>query len=546
LLESHMISLNWRLLLAFWTCLPLLSQPTSRFLRLDTLDELKASNVSMDLAVYDGRKAVRLLAPNHLDRNAIGVLPVTFRDGVIELEVAGRPAPGSNENARGFIGLAFHVADERHFESFYLRPTNARADDQLRRNHSVQYAAEPDHDARQLRSESPGLYESYVDLQAGVWTKMRIVVRGRRAELYVHGSNQPCLIVHDLKLGESQGLLALWVGEGTDGYFSNLRVTSERPPQDWAGLAESAAREINFHGVILIQKGGHVAVNRAFGDPPGETNTGARYWIASISKSLTATLIFRLQEVGALDRNDAIAKFFPDAPPDKQQITIGQLLTHTSGLPNSYASEGIVNRDEAVHRILRLPLRQPSGAEFLYTNDGYSLLGAIAESAGRHTYGKLLEQEIFTRSGMKNSGLWPHCPGPLPIVPLPQILPEAMNRENWGYKGPDGVCSSVSDLLRFMNALRAGKILKPSSLQAMWTGKVALSDGEAAAGWFRSKTPSGSPVVWTRGTDHGHNSIVKYYPEHEVTMISLSSSQNPDGPLLARMLINRIEEKLGW
>jgi CubicO group peptidase (beta-lactamase class C family) len=533
------------LLPVFLTCLPLLSQPRMQFLRLDSLDALKAFNLTMDLAVYDGRKSVHLLAPNRLDRNAIAVLPVSFQDGVIELEVAGKPAPGSNENARGFIGIAFRLADERHFESFYLRPTNARADDQLRRNHSVQYAAEPDHDAFQLRKESPGVYESYVDLQTGVWTKMRIVVKGRRAELYVQGADQPCLVVHDLKFGESRGSLALWVGEGTDGYFSNLRVTTEPSEPDWSAMAEAAARELDFHGVALIQTGEHVMVNRSFGDPPGEANPRARYWIASISKSFTAALIFRLQEIGALDRSDAITKFFADAPPDKRQITVDQLLTHTSGLPNSYASEGIVDRDEAVRRILHVPLSQGSGTAFLYTNDGYSLLGAIAEIASHRTYGELLAREIFAPGGMTDSGLWPRCPGPLPVVPLSETLPEAMNRENWGYKGPDGICSSASDLLRFMNALRAGKILKPASLQAMWTGKIPISDGETAYGWFRSKTSAGSQVVWTRGTDHGHNSIIKYYPDLKVTMIALSSSQNVDGPLLARMLINRIEEKLG-
>jgi CubicO group peptidase (beta-lactamase class C family) len=534
-LRSHLVG--------FLACVPLLSQSAIQLVPLDSLDGLRASNVTMDVSVYEGRKAVHVLAPNRLDGNAIAFLPVKFGDGVVELEVAGKPAPGSNENARGFIGLAFHVADERHFESFYLRPTNARADDQLRRNHSVQYAAEPDHDARKLRSDSPGMYESYVDLRPGVWTKIRIVVSARRAELYLHGAAQPCLIVQDLKLGESPGLLALWVGEGTDGYFSNLRVTS-RPLQDWAAVAEMAAQELNFHGVMVIETGGRVAVDRAFGDPPGEAHPGARYWIASISKSFTATLIFRLQEIGVLDLSDVIAKFFPDAPPDKKQITIDQLLTHVSGLPNTYASEGIIDRDEAVHRILSLPLTHVPGKAFLYTNDGYSLLGAIAESATHRTYGELLEQEIFARSDMKDSGLWPHCPGSLPVVPLSQTLPDAMNRENWGYKGPDGICSSASDLLRFMNALRAGKIVRSSSLQAMWTGKVAVSDGETSSGWFRSKTVSGSPVVSTRGTDHGHNSIIKYYPGYDLTMISLSSSKNADGPLLARMLLNRIEEKL--
>ena len=119
-----------------------------------------------------------------------------------------------------------------------------------------------------------------------------------------------------------------------------------------------------------------------------------------------------------------------------------------------------------------------------------------------------------------------------------------MNRENWGYKGPDGICSTTADLAKFMKALRAGKILQKGSLQALWTGEVQLSDSYATPGWFRSISAAGSQVIDTRGTDHGHNSIIKYYPARDLVLISLSSSQDPDGPLLARMLVNKLEEKL--
>ena len=108
----------------------------------------------------------------------------------------------------------------------------------------------------------------------------------------------------------------------------------------------------------------------------------------------------------------------PDAPSEKRQITIDQLLTHVSGLPNCYASESIADLDQAVERILELALARASGKGFLYTNDGYSLLGALAESASGRAYGDLLEQEIFAPSGMKDSGLWPHCPGSLAVVAL--------------------------------------------------------------------------------------------------------------------------------
>ena len=75
-----------------------------------------------------------------------------------------------------------------------------------------------------LRSENPGVYESYVDLEPGVWTRMKIVVSGTHAQLYVNGAAQPCLIVNDLKLGKTRGKVALWIGPDTDAYFSNLTI----------------------------------------------------------------------------------------------------------------------------------------------------------------------------------------------------------------------------------------------------------------------------------------------------------------------------------
>ena len=105
-----------------------------------------------------------------------------------------------------------------------MRPTNGRASDQLRRNHSTQYISHPDFPWYQLRKEKPGVYESYTDLVPGIWTPIRIVVSGTQAQLYVNGAEQPCLVVYDLKLGETQGQIALWIGAGTEAYFSTVSV----------------------------------------------------------------------------------------------------------------------------------------------------------------------------------------------------------------------------------------------------------------------------------------------------------------------------------
>ncbi len=150
-----------------------------------------------------------------------------FSSGVIEAEIAGEPAPDAPPGARGFVGIAFRVqADRRTYDAFYLRPTNGRADDQLRRNHAAQYISHPDWPWFRLRDETPGKYESYVDLEPGKWTRIRIEVQGEQARLFVHGQAQPTLVVNDLKSGaEGRGAIALWIDSGTIAHFRALRVS---------------------------------------------------------------------------------------------------------------------------------------------------------------------------------------------------------------------------------------------------------------------------------------------------------------------------------
>lgn len=192
-------------------------------------DQLVAKNVSVTQTHYKGRSAVQLI-PSTEAPNATSyalVKNVSLRDGAIEVYLAGQPAKGAFAGARGFIGIAFRIHPDGRYEYIYLRPTNGRADDQVRRNHSTQYSSYPDFDFARLRREAPEKYESYVDLEPGAWTKYKIEVEDRKARLYVNGAEQPCLIVNDLKLDPETGGIALWVGPGTEGYFSNLTVTAK-------------------------------------------------------------------------------------------------------------------------------------------------------------------------------------------------------------------------------------------------------------------------------------------------------------------------------
>jgi hypothetical protein len=194
-----------------------------------TVDRLTGKNVSIAPVTFKGRSAIQLIAaPDAPNASSYAVVKdASFRDGTIEVDVAGQPAAGAGTGARGFIGIAFRIQGDGRYEYIYLRPTNGRADDQVRRNHSTQYSSHPDFDFARSRQEAPEKYESYVDLEPGVWTRYRIEVEGRKARLYVHGAEQPCLVVNDLKLDPRAGAVALWVGPGTEGYFSNLKITSK-------------------------------------------------------------------------------------------------------------------------------------------------------------------------------------------------------------------------------------------------------------------------------------------------------------------------------
>lgn len=153
----------------------------------------------------------------------------SFHNGTIEVNVLSKFLPNAPDWARGFIGIAFRINnDNSKFECIYIRPDNGRVNDQVRRNHCTQYFSYPDHRFSDFRKTDPGKYESYADMAMNEWIKMKIVVKGDHAQLFVNDSKQPCLIINDLKYGsEMSGEIGLWVGNWTEGYFSNLKILKD-------------------------------------------------------------------------------------------------------------------------------------------------------------------------------------------------------------------------------------------------------------------------------------------------------------------------------
>ena len=192
---------------------------------------LEANHVYMSIEKMNGKQVVKVVK----DSTQIGAdLPtfvkikgIDFKYGTIEIQVLSRLLKTAPASARGFIGVAFHIDEQNSkFEGIYLRPTNGRAEDQLRRNHSIQYFSYPDYDFDRLRKEAEGVYESYADMGLNEWITMRIDVKGKQAKLFLNDNKQPSLIVNDLKLGDNvSGAIGLWVDGGTEGYFKDLKIT---------------------------------------------------------------------------------------------------------------------------------------------------------------------------------------------------------------------------------------------------------------------------------------------------------------------------------
>jgi hypothetical protein len=303
------------------------------------VDQLTPHNVSLSEVTYEGRKAVRLTEIGAMGNGEsfATVKDVSFRDGTIEAEVAGKPAAGAPADARGFIGIAFRLQGNK-YEYIYLRPTNGRADDQVRRNHSTQYSSFPDYDFARMRQESPEKYESYVDLQPGVWTKIRIEVAGRTARLYVHDAEQACLIVNDLKLEPREGPIALWIGPGTDGYFSDLKVTAKTdakiyfdqahgefdPPEEMQGIGSRLAYTLETaKGEITPEslKGSRLVYLRA---PNGTFKEPEKTAIVQFVKNGGSLLLVldeeKRQSLAKTGVNDIIAPFGMKLTGDTPQI----------------------------------------------------------------------------------------------------------------------------------------------------------------------------------------------------------------------------------
>lgn len=183
-------------------------------------------NTEISNIKFKGKNALKVNAIEGSKLAIVKILNSNFGDGIIEFEMASNRAINSHPENRGFAGIAFHLSEDNSaLDCIYLRAINGRAENQVQRNHTVQYFALPDFHFPILREKFPEKYETYVDVIPEEWIKLKIVIEGRTVKLYVANQSQPTLIVSEMLNKNTSGGIALWVGGGTDAYFSNLKIT---------------------------------------------------------------------------------------------------------------------------------------------------------------------------------------------------------------------------------------------------------------------------------------------------------------------------------
>jgi CubicO group peptidase (beta-lactamase class C family) len=271
-----------------------------------------------------------------------------------------------------------------------------------------------------------------------------------------------------------------------------------------------------FSGNVIVAHGNAVLLLRGYGLADREQATPMTpdtiISVGSITKQFTAAAILKLQDMSKLRVTDSIAKYLPGVPPDKTAITLHELLTHTSGLASDYGDSDYehVGRDAYVGRALGAPLLSAPGAQFRYSNAGYSLLAAIVERVSGTSYEHFLHDKLFSPAGMHDTGY--HIPHwPLARVAVGYLDGARWGRmsEHWAGGGPwwnqlgnGGIHSTPGDMYRWDRALQGDAVLSKSARLAFQTGYVAEGPegmSKYAYGWSVMKSPYGTVIAHNGG-----------------------------------------------
>jgi CubicO group peptidase (beta-lactamase class C family) len=246
-------------------------------------------------------------------------------------------------------------------------------------------------------------------------------------------------------------------------------------------------------GVIVLEKGYGVA-DADSGKPIAHD---ALFDWASISKQFTAAAVLKLEMAKKLALDDRLTEHFGDVPEDKREITLEQMLCHTSGLQKGFRPEwkwDPTRRESMFELVLGLPVESKPGSRFEYNNTPYGFLAALVEEISGDSFEDYCIAELYRPAGMASAGFIGH-----PELDAARVPRDDRGRGapfpygpvlNWGYRGCGGAVASVREMFLWDRALRGDKVLSKSAKQKMFTPRL---EGYAL-GWYVGPDVRGTRV----------------------------------------------------
>jgi CubicO group peptidase (beta-lactamase class C family) len=302
---------------------------------------------------------------------------------------------------------------------------------------------------------------------------------------------------------------------------------------------------VGFSGVVLVEMNNRKIVSKGYGFRSDERklkNTPDTIFdIGSIAKQFTGAAIMKLEMQGKLNTGDKISKYFSNVPADKAEITIHQLLRHSSGFPSVVGGDfDAISQSEFVEKVFSAPLRFENGSRFSYSNVGYSLLAMIVEKVSGQSYEQFLYENLWKPANMESTGYTrPAFDKDLIAVGYrdgaiwgkPNEQAWDKDAPFWHLKGNGGILSTAEDLYRWHLALSADKILSKDAKEKYFRPKLReneSSDSYYAYGWDVHKTRRNTILIQHNGTNRVFYADFFRFPDEAASIIMLSNKAHPN------------------
>jgi CubicO group peptidase (beta-lactamase class C family) len=294
----------------------------------------------------------------------------------------------------------------------------------------------------------------------------------------------------------------------------------------------SGFEALGFSGAIVVEEGGRVVLRKGYGLADRAARlpyTPATVQdMGSITKPITAAAILLLEQRGALSAHDPISRFFEGVPADKRGITLHHLLTHTSGFTNVLGrDDDPIGADALLAMALASPLAFEPGAEYEYSNLGFSLLGIVIERVSGRGYEEFVRQELLLPLGMRSTGyvqvVWPST-----ALAYGYRRGELFGRtpeQGWRADGPGwhlraagGLQTTVDDMHRWLGMLRGEGPLSAAQVERWTTGYADMGEGGHfyGYGWGVAELPGIGRIVDHNGGNPAFGANFVWLPDRQI------------------------------